>query len=119
MTLLADVVDTSMQVAATSARSRKVALLAALLRRLAPQEVAIVTGFLTGAPRQGRIGVGYSTIYGVSPAPAATSSLTVDALDAAIFEVRRSTGAGSVSTRRLILEDLLSRATEDEASFIR
>ena len=77
MTLLADVVAASTRVADTSSRSEKVAILAALLARLDADEVAVVAGLLSGAPRQGRVGVGYSTIYGVECEPAAEPSLTV------------------------------------------
>ena len=65
MTLLADVVAASQEVAETNARSRKVAILAELLERLDPDEVAVAAGLLSGVPRQGRVGVGYSTIHGV------------------------------------------------------
>ena len=71
MTLLADVVTASKQVTDTSSRSRKVAILAELLGRLDANEVAVAAGFLSGVPRQGRVGVGYSTIYGIECAPAA------------------------------------------------
>jgi DNA ligase-1 len=50
MTLLAEVVAASRQVGATSSRSRKVAILAELLQRLEPDELAPTVGFLTGAP---------------------------------------------------------------------
>jgi DNA ligase-1 len=60
MTLLAAVVTASAEVADTSSRSRKIALLADLLRALAPDEIAPAVGFLSGSPRQGRVGVGYS-----------------------------------------------------------
>jgi DNA ligase-1 len=119
MTLLADVVTASRQVTETSSRSQKVAVLAALLRRLDPGEVASVTGFLSGAPRQGRIGVGYATVYGVDSAPAAVPSLTVADLETAIDELRQSTGSGSAARRRELLGRLLGRATEEEAEFVR
>ena len=77
MTLLRDVVDASAQVAATSSRSAKVAALAALLRSVDADEVAICVGFLSGAPRQGRIGVGYASVYEIDTPPAAAPSLTV------------------------------------------
>ena len=56
--LLAQLADTSQQVAATSARRGKTALLSAALAQLAPDEVPIGVAFLSGEPRQGRIGVG-------------------------------------------------------------
>jgi DNA ligase 1 len=77
MTLLADVVTASSEIAATSARSRKIAILAELLRRLDTDEISSAVGFLSGVPHQGRIGIGYSIAYGVESAPAAEASLTV------------------------------------------
>jgi DNA ligase-1 len=119
VTLLADVVDASTRVAETSSRSQKTAILAELLARLDPSEVAIVTGFLSGVPRQGRVGVGYSTIHGIDVAPADEPSLTVDEVDAAIAEIERTTGAGSAARRRGVLVELLGRATGPEAGFVK
>ncbi len=119
MTLLADVVTASREVAATSSRSRKVAILAELLLRLEAQEVPIAVGFLTGAPRQGRVGIGYSTVYGFEQTPAAEPSLELDELDRAITDVAETTGGGSAATRKRILGDLLERATEEEADFVK
>jgi DNA ligase-1 len=61
MTLLAYVVTASKEVTDTSSRSRKVAILAELVKALGPDEVPLAVGLLAGAPRQGRVGVGYST----------------------------------------------------------
>ena len=119
MTLLADVVAASQEVADTSARSRKVAILAELLRRLDPDDVAIATGLLSGAPRQGRVGIGYSTIYGIESAPASEPTLTVAELDTAISQIQAATGSGSGKLRKQLLADLLDRATEPEAGFVR
>ncbi len=119
MTLLRDVVDASAQVAATSSRSAKVAALAALLRSVDPDEVAICVGFLSGAPRQGRIGVGYASVYEIDTPPAAQPSLTVHDLDQTIEEVAHTTGGGSAQRRRQLLVDLFARATEAETQFIR
>jgi DNA ligase-1 len=117
MTMLADVVTASSEVAATSSRSRKIAILAELLRRLDPNEVALAVGFLTGVPRQGRVGIGYSTIYGIERAPAGEASLTIGELDRAIAEVQQTTGSGSAARRKQILGELLGRATQQEADF--
>jgi len=119
VTLLADVVTASRAVADTSARSQKVAILAELLRGLDPAEVPIAVGFLAGAPRQGRVGVGYSTIYGIDEAPADEASLTIDELDRAIAEIQATTGGGSTAKRRQILTSLLGRATDQEAGFVK
>jgi DNA ligase-1 len=119
MTLLAAVVTASQEVTATSSRSRKIAILAELLRRLEPSEVPPAVGFLVGVPRQGRIGVGYSTVYRMQDAPAAEASLTIEELDRAIAELRGTTGSGSAAKRREILGGLFERATEREADFIK
>jgi DNA ligase 1 len=119
MTLLADVVAASEDVAGTSSRSSKVATLAQLLRALDPEEVRVATGLLSGVPRQGRVGVGYSTIYGLEQAAAEEPSLTIADLDAAIAAVQSSTGGGSAARRREVLTQLLGRATAAEADFIR
>jgi DNA ligase 1 len=119
MTLLADVVAASKEVAATSSRSGKTAILAGLLGRLEPSEIGPAVGFLTGVPRQGRVGVGYRTIYGIEGAPAPEPSLTIDELDRAIGDVQALTGSGSAAGRKEVLGELLGRATEDEADFVK
>jgi DNA ligase-1 len=119
MTLLAAVVNASGEVAGTSSRSRKVTILAELLRRLDAEEIPIAVGFLSGVPRQGRVGVGYATVYAVEHAPAAEPTLTVGDLDRAIEAVSEATGAGSAARRRQILGDVLGRATDEEAAFVK
>jgi DNA ligase-1 len=119
MTLLADLVAASQAVAETSARSRKVAILSELLGKLGPDEVAIATGLLSATPRQGRIGVGHATVYGLDEPPAALASLTIADLDHAITAVQAATGSGSAARRRELLAELLGQATHEEADFIR
>jgi DNA ligase-1 len=119
MTLLAEVVTVSGQVADTSSRSRKVAILAELLSRLDASEVAVCVGFLSGVPRQGRVGVGYSTIYSIEVRPAGEASLTVTDVDRVIAGIEDATGSGSATRRRQLLGELLGSATEREAEFIR
>jgi DNA ligase-1 len=119
MTLLADVVTASRDLTATSSRSEKIRILAELLGRLDSNELAVAVGLLAGVPRQGRVGIGYSTIYGIEPAPAREASLTIDDLDRAIAEVQGTTGSGSAAKRKQVLGELLGRATDEEADFIR
>jgi DNA ligase-1 len=119
MTLLADLVAVSNEIAGTSSRSHKAAILARLLRRLEPGEVPIAVGFLSGVPRQGRVGVGYRTIYGIASTPAANASLTIRNLDAAVAQIQVAAGSGSAARRRQILGELLGRTTEPEADFVR
>jgi DNA ligase-1 len=119
MTLLAAVVAASKDVAGTSARSRKIAILAELLRRLDADEVAVVVGFLSGVPRQGRVGVGYASVYRTEQRAAPEASLTVFDLDRTIADIQSATGSGSASARRQLLDELFASATGDEAEFVK
>jgi DNA ligase-1 len=119
VTLLADLVATSGAVAATRSRIAKVTALADLLGRLEPDEIAVAVGFLTGEPRQGRIGVGWATIGSIDNPPAVTPSLTLGELDEAVTAVEAMSGAGSTGERRTLLSSVLARATEAEADFVR
>jgi ATP-dependent DNA ligase I len=117
-TLLADVVAASEAVAATTSRSAKVAILAELLGALAPEEVPICVGFLSGVPRQGRVGIGYAAIRDVEREAADEPSLTVADVDEAISAIEAQTGSGSAGRRRELLEGLFGRATAPEVTFL-
>jgi DNA ligase 1 len=119
LTLLASVVDASGLVAATSSCSHKIATLAELLKRLDPEEVPICVGLLSGVPRQGRVGIGYATLYGADARAATAASLAVGDVDRAITEIEATTGPGSGTRRRQLLGELLSRTTDQEADFLR
>jgi DNA ligase-1 len=119
LTLFAAVVDASARVTATSSRSAKIAVLAELLRTLEPDEVPICVGFLSGLPRQGRVGIGYATMYRLEATAAPEPSLTVGDVDGAISAIDAAKGSGSTTERGQILHALLSRATEPEADFLR
>jgi DNA ligase-1 len=118
-TPLAEVVATSDAATATRSRTAKAEALAGLLGRLHHDEVEPVIGWLTGDPRQGRIGIGWATVAGLDVAPAAEPSLAVTDLDRALDEVAVTTGSGSQAKRNGILVALLSRATAAEADFLR
>ena len=117
--LLADLVATSEAVAATKARSSKVADLAAFVARLEPDEIEAGVAFLSGQTRQGRVGVGWATIAHRPRPPAAPApSITIGELHHTIDELAAISGAGSATTRHAVLERLFARATEREADFI-
>ena len=118
MTSLAAVVDVSTAATATTKRTAKVAALVDLLRRLDPAEVAPAVGFLTGTPRQGRIGVGWATLSSLDVTPAAAPTLTIVDVDTALTELAVTSGAGSTAARAALLGDVFGRATEAEASFL-
>jgi DNA ligase-1 len=116
--LFADVVASSGAVAATWARSKKVAELAELLRRLEVSEVPVVVAILTGAPRQGRIGVGWRTVARLEVPPAEAPSLEVGDIDRALDTIDELRGSGSQAARADVLADLMGRATEPEQDLI-
>ncbi|MGH9273684.1 MAG: ATP-dependent DNA ligase, partial [Acidimicrobiales bacterium] len=117
--LLADLVATSAAVGATRSRLAKVAELVTLLRGLERDEVEPAVGFLIGAARQGRIGVGWRTAFSVDVPPAAAPSIEILELDSILTDLAATSGAGSVAARQELLRDLFGRATAPEADFIR
>ncbi|MFJ7586482.1 ATP-dependent DNA ligase [Streptomyces sp. NPDC097617] len=116
--LLADVARVSREVADTSARSRKTALLAELFAAAPPDEAGLVISYLSGRLPQGRPGIGWRTL-GQEIEPAAQSGLSVRDVDTAVSELAAVVGTGSVERRGRILADLLGRATEAEQAFLR
>ncbi len=117
--LLADLVTTSTAVASTRARSTKIAALADLLARLAPDEIEPAVGFLTGEARQGRVGVGWATVFGLEAAPAMAPTLTITDIDRALDQILVTTGSGSTGARQRILGEVFGHATAVEADFLR
>jgi DNA ligase-1 len=117
--LFARLVDTSDVVASTSARSQKVALLAEFLFTLDIGEVETGVGFLRGEPRQGRVGVGWASVYPLDVPPADEPALEIRDVDAAIDEVRDLVGSGSQGARRDALTKLFAAATGREQDFLR
>ncbi|THA40080.1 ATP-dependent DNA ligase [Streptomyces sp. A1547] len=116
--LLAEVARVSREVAETSARSRKTALLAELFAAAPPEEAGLVISYLAGRLPQGRPGIGWRAL-GREVEPAAEPTLTVAAVDAAVTELAAVTGAGSQAERRRILDALLGAATAPEQRFLR
>ncbi|MCW2673441.1 MAG: ligB [Frankiales bacterium] len=111
--LLADLAATSLAVAATPKRTEKLALLADTLRRAGPDEVAVVSSYLTGELRQRRTGVGWKSLQGL-PVPAVEPTLTVLEVDAAFAALAGLSGSGSAAARADRLAELWSRATAGE-----
>src|SRR5215203_5507716 len=103
---------------ATSKRGEKSALLAGALRRLEPDEVEVAVGVLTGAPRQGRIGVGWATLRDVRVAPPDEPSLEIMDVDRAIDRLASMSGAGVHAARRSLLLDVFGRATAGEQQLL-
>jgi DNA ligase-1 len=117
--LLHDLVATSAAVGATASRLEKIAQLADLLRRLAQDEVPVAIGFLTGWPRQGRIGIGWATIGAARPQNAATvPAVELLEVDALLDRLKAVSGKQSNAEKRRLLAELLSRCTAAEQDFL-
>lgn len=112
------IVGASAKVAATTKRSEKVAILADVLRGSPAAEVPVVVGLLLGEPRQGRIGVGWASLRDVRPAPAPSSTVSVDEVDTLFATLARTTGEGSQTGRRELLWSVMARLTEEEQAHL-
>ncbi len=115
---LADVIETARVVGAMPARTAKIAALAELIRTADPEDIHPVVGWLSGEPRQGRIGIGRRTLAAVRPEPAAETSLSVNDVDTALTALTTISGSGSTVRRRDALVSLLGAATSDEQDFL-
>jgi DNA ligase-1 len=118
--LFAAVVEASSQVGATRSRKAKTAALAAVLADAGPDEVRPVTAWLAGEMLQGRTGIGWRTLSGLSVDPAVEPSLSIGDVDAALDRLAALAGSGTgVGARRTAeLEGLLGAATADEGRFL-
>ena len=112
-------VRTSKAVAASPARLEKIATLAAFLKQLPADQVAIAIGFFTGWPRQGKIGVGWATVAEARDTPPApTATLDLLDVDRAFDALQSAKGKGSAAARLHVLRELFARATTDEQAFL-
>jgi DNA ligase-1 len=119
--LLADVVATSTEVAATRSRKAKVAAFAELFSRVAssaPEEIETVTSYLAGSLRQRRTGLGWRSMQSLPP-PAAEPSLTVLEVHEAFDRIAALAGAGSQQARADATAELFGRATAEEQPWLR
>jgi len=115
--LLTRLAHVSQEVAATSARSRKIALLAELFRDAEADDVPIVIPYLAGRLPQGRLGIGWKVLsQQVAPAPDPT--LTVREVDARLTALGKVSGAGSQAERARLVGELMGAATADEQRFL-
>ncbi|MFI5758533.1 ATP-dependent DNA ligase [Streptomyces sp. NPDC051569] len=115
--LLAPLARVSREVAETSARSRKVSLLAGLFRTAAPEDVPVVIPYLAGRLPQGRIGIGWNALKD-PPHAAGRARLTVHAVDDTFTALAAVGGPGAQGERRRLVQELLGAATEEEQHFL-
>jgi DNA ligase-1 len=117
--LFSEVVAGSAAVAATRSRLAKAAALAAVLRAAAPEEVEAATAWLTGEPRQGRLGAGWRTLAALDVRPADAPSLQVHDVERRLDALAATSGTGSTARRAAQLHELFGAATADEQRFLR
>lgn len=117
--LLIDVATTSTDVGSTSSRLTKVARIAGLLTRAAPDAavVAVIVSWLSGELRQRQIGVGWAALRS-RPPPATDPSLTVAGVDAAFSDIGAVSGKGAQARRAALLDALFAAATDSEQTFL-
>ncbi|MFE4177347.1 ATP-dependent DNA ligase [Streptomyces sp. NPDC056909] len=115
--MLAPLAHVSREVAQTSARSRKISLLAGVFRTAGPEDVPVVIPYLAGRLPQGRIGVGWHALRNPPP-PADRATLTVRGVDDTFTALASVAGPGSQGERRRLVQGLLAAATEEEQRFL-
>ena len=114
-----ELVEASRSVRETDARLGKIGHLASVLKRLSPDEIEIGIAFLSGSPRQGRIGLGGAVVTGTrAVVPAGSPTLELADVDAAFDRIAGTSGPGSSAAKAEILRDLFGRATEGEQDFL-
>jgi DNA ligase-1 len=117
--LFDEMARTSVDVAATSSRLRKVERLSSCLARLEPDEVPIAVAYLSGVLPHGSIGIGWASLSDL-PSPATPPpTLELVEVDAALRRIGGLAGSGSKAARREELRDVFARATEPEQRFLR
>ena len=116
--LFSDVVETSRRIASTSKRLEKTGLISDLLQRLSPDEVEVTVAFLSGAARQGRIGIGYATVRDAVQKPTPAPELQILEIDRALWDIAEVRGPGAEQRRRELLGQVMARATEPEQQFL-
>jgi DNA ligase-1 len=116
--LFARVVETSQRVTSTPKRLEKIELLASLLTQLDPEEVETVVSFLSGAARQGRIGIGYAALRDAIAPQAEAPSLEIREVDRLLGSLMAVQGRGSALEKNQILHSLLAQATGPEQRFL-
>ncbi|WP_066957113.1 ATP-dependent DNA ligase [Streptomyces lushanensis] len=115
--MLAPLARVSREVAQTSARSRKISLLAGVFRTAGPEDVPVVIPYLAGRLPQGRIGVGWNALKDPPP-PADRATLTVHEVDDTFTALAAVAGPGAQGERRRLVQGLLAAATEEEQRFL-
>src|SRR5258706_2765800 len=116
--LLNALVTASNQVAATSGRLAKIALLSDLLKQAGPDEIELAIAYLSGTIRQSKIGVGWATLQKAKTHVGTSARLQLRDLDETLEKVATTSGKGSAGEKQRLLTDLFSKATAEEQDFL-
>src|SRR5262245_5314814 len=116
---LVELVAVSLAVAETSGRKEKVARLAELLGRLAPEERRIGIAYLSGEVPGGKLGVGPALVWEcLGGTTAGTGSVELVELQAELSGLREMRGPGSNNARGARLRSLFARLSQPEREFL-
>jgi DNA ligase-1 len=118
---LAELVAVSHAIGATAARKQKVALLAELLARLAPEEAELAIAVLAGEVPGGKLGVGPALVSACARAAVPDVSapgIELVELRQELDALRDTRGAGSGAARSGRLGALFARIGADEREFL-
>lgn len=111
-------VSASQRIGATRARSAKTQQLAAFLRSLDPDELAVAVHYLSGTLPQGRFGMSWRTVRSAAGEPAREPQLSIAATDRRLHDVAALRGSGSGARRTAALRELFALATRAEQEFL-
>ena len=116
--LLNALVTTSNQVAATSGRLAKIALLSDLLKQASPDEIELAIAYLSGTIRQSKIGVGWATLQKAKTHVGTAARLQLSDIDATLEKIATTSGKGSAGDKQRLLGELFSKAIKEEQDFL-
>jgi DNA ligase-1 len=118
MTFLAALVETSLEVSRTSSRLAKTRALAACLRSVEHDEIAIAIAYLSGETCQGKLGVNYASLQDARAEPLIEPRLHLRDVDGAFSALASIKGKGAAARRSDALRALFGRATAAEQDFL-
>ncbi len=117
--LLSEIAGVSAAISATRSRKAKSEAIATLLSRTPVDEIPIVVGYLSGVPRQGRVGIGWASVADLSGVDSEAPGLAVADVDRFLEGYPSISGPGSQQRRAEALRALVSGANPDEVDFLR
>jgi DNA ligase 1 len=101
-----------------SGRLAKRDAIAEALRGAGADDADIAVAYLSGETRQGRMGLGYSTLASLRGSHAEAPTLTLSDVDEALARLAGTKGKGSAAERNALLRHLFERAAAAEQDFM-